>query len=102
MELKNTTFAFLALALFGCQEQKYVPVTTFQEAEDPVAISTEAEQQWNQAGKKLNVAWGSIDWRYSRSEIPQNLETNLVNSQPGEVKRLRPNCYYGRLEDQTV
>ena len=74
MELKNTTFAFLALALFGCQEQKYVPVTTFQEAEDPVAISTEADQQWNQAGKKLNVAWGSIDWRYSRSEIPQNLE----------------------------
>lgn len=47
MELKNTMLAFLALAFFGCQEQKYVPVTTFQEAEDPVAISTEAENLWN-------------------------------------------------------
>lgn len=71
MELKNTMLAFLALAFFGCQEQKYVPVTTFQEAEDPVAISTEAENLWNQAGKQLNGAWGSIDWRYSRSEVPQ-------------------------------
>ena len=71
MELKNTMLAFLALAFFGCQEQKYVPVTTFQEAEDPVAISTEAENLWNQAGKQLNGTWGSIDWRYSRSEVPQ-------------------------------
>ena len=47
MELKNTMLAFLALAFFDCQEQKYVPVTTFQEAEDPVAISTEAENLWN-------------------------------------------------------
>ena len=73
MELKNTMLAFLALAFFGCQEQKYVPVTTFQEAEDPVAISTEAENLWNQTGKQLNGAWGSIDWRYSRSEVPQVL-----------------------------
>ncbi len=50
----------------------------FKEAADPVALSAEAKAAWKGVGKGLNAAWGSPDFVYSRSEVPQNLTTEYA------------------------
>ena len=52
-----------AVALAGCNTD-YVKVDTFAEAEDPVALTPEAEAAWDQVGKKLNASWVSSDFGY--------------------------------------
>ena len=40
----------------ACAE--YVPVETYAEADDPVALTAEDEAAWTAVGKNMNVAWG--------------------------------------------
>ncbi|MBR4995767.1 MAG: DUF4091 domain-containing protein [Alistipes sp.] len=61
--------AMAAAAMVGCVS-KSEPVVTFVEADDPVAISAEAEAKWGEVKKALNGAWGCADVHYSRSEVP--------------------------------
>ena len=72
MKTRFWGFAFLSALVFGCGTPSE-PVVTFDEADDPVSISAEAEDQWEAAGKKLNAAWGDSDFRYSRSEVPADV-----------------------------
>ena len=66
---------FAALAFAGCQ---YTPVKTFTEAEDPTPLSEEAKAAWEKVEAGLNGAWGSPDFVYSRSEVPQNLTSEYA------------------------
>ena len=80
-------FLFVAMAaatIVGCKE--YVPVDTFVEVADPVALTPEAEAKWGEVKKTLNGGWGSIDWRYGRSEVPADVcnETLKVVAWKGE------------------
>ena len=50
----------------------------FKEAADPVALSAEAKAAWKGVGKGLHAAWGSPDFVYSRSEVPQHLTDNYA------------------------
>ena len=61
---------FAVVALTGCTCKT---VETFEEAADPVALSNEAKEAWDDVKRGMNVAWGSPDLVYSRSEVPQNL-----------------------------
>ena len=72
MKTRFLGFALLSALIFGCGTPSE-PVITFAEADDPVAVSAEAEVQWDAAGKKLNAAWGDSDFRYSRSEVPADV-----------------------------
>jgi hypothetical protein len=64
--------AVAAMLFAGCESKK-VEVTTFKEAADPVVLSEEAKAAWNEVKSGLNVAWGTPDFVYSRSEVPQGL-----------------------------
>lgn len=68
---RNLSFLLVlsALLLAGC---KYTPVKTFTEAADPTPLSEEAKAAWTKVESGLNGAWGSPDFAYSRSEVPQN------------------------------
>ena len=72
MKTRFLGFALLSALMFGCGTPSE-PIVTFAEADDPVAVSAEAEAQWDAAGKKLNAAWGDSDFRYSRSEVPTDV-----------------------------
>ena len=61
---------FAVVALTGCTCKT---VETFEEVADPVALSDEAKEAWDDVKRGMNVAWGSPDLVYSRSEVPQNL-----------------------------
>lgn len=61
---------FAVVALTGCTCKT---VETFEEAADPVALSDEAKEAWDDVKRGVNVAWGTPDLVYSRSEVPQNL-----------------------------
>lgn len=61
---------FAVVALTGCTCKT---VETFEEAADPVALSNEAKEAWDDVKRGMNVAWGTPDLVYSRSEVPQNL-----------------------------
>ena len=56
-----------------CVGNSALAANDFKEAADPVALSDEAKDAWNGVAKGLNVAWGTPDLVYSRSEVPQNL-----------------------------
>ena len=64
--MKTTKLFLLALlaAMTACQE--YVPVDTYAEPEDPVAMTEEQVAEWSTVDG-LNAAWGDADYRYSRS-----------------------------------
>ena len=64
---------FAVVALTGCTCKT---VETFEEAADPVALSDEAKEAWDDVKRGMNVAWGTPDLVYSRSEVPQNLTDN--------------------------
>lgn len=51
------------------------PVTTFVEAEDPVALTAEQSVQWDELGGKLNAAWGDSDFAYGRSVVPSEVSS---------------------------
>ncbi len=61
---------FAVVALTGCTCKT---VETFEEAADPVVLSDEAKEAWDDVKRGMNVAWGTPDLVYSRSEVPQNL-----------------------------
>ena len=60
-----------AFIMTGCKE--YVPVETFVEAEDPVALTSEQKAAWTEVSAGLNVAWGSPDVQYARSIVPEGV-----------------------------
>ncbi|MBQ7824271.1 MAG: DUF4091 domain-containing protein [Bacteroidaceae bacterium] len=79
MKLTRKFFLLLLAAapLVGCKE--YTPVETFTEPEDPTPLTEEAQAAWEKVSKKLNGAWGNINQRYSRSEVPQTLGTEKLH-----------------------
>ncbi|MBR6672584.1 MAG: hypothetical protein IKL17_06280, partial [Alistipes sp.] len=77
--LKNLTFALMAAAtIASCQE--YVPVETFAEADDPVALTPEQQTAWTGVSGKLNAAWGCPESQYARSIVPEK-----VSNQPFHI-----------------
>ena len=75
----------------ACAE--YVPVETYAEADDPVALTAEDEATWTAVGKNMNVAWGDADCRYSRSLVPQpadveTLKITLWRGEKGQAQAL--------------
>ena len=64
-----------AAALVACSGE-YVPVDTFIEAEDPVALTEEQEAAWDGVSKKFNAAWGCPDSQYARSIVPEKVSQN--------------------------
>lgn len=77
--------AAAVMMMVGCAP-KSEPMVTFTEADDPVALSEEAAAKWGEVKKTLNGAWGCIDARYSRSEVPAvgDIETMPVVAWKGE------------------
>ena len=64
----------LAMAMLaGCADSS---VATFKEASDPTPLTQEAVTAWEGVKGGLNVAWGTPNLVYSRSEVPQNLTDN--------------------------
>ena len=63
-------FAVAALLCVGCNCKS---VSTFKEAADPNPLTEEKALAWGEVGRGLQAAWGSPDYAYSRSEVPQNL-----------------------------
>lgn len=74
MTIRTTIFAFAALLLGGCQCDK---VQTFAEADDPIALTVEQQQQWDEVKGGVNAQWASVDHVYSRSVVPQALSESL-------------------------
>ncbi len=75
MKLNKAFVSFLlASAFVGCQEEEYVPVKTFTEANDPVALTAEAEAAWGKVDKTLNGGWACPNVQFSRSIVPQILD----------------------------
>lgn len=70
--MKNIFWVFVILLAFASCTQ---PVTTFVEAEDPVALTVEQAAMWDEVGGKLNAAWGNPDIAYSRSVVPSELSS---------------------------
>lgn len=70
--MKNIFWVFVILLAFASCTQ---PVTTFVEAEDPVALTVEQAAMWDEVGGKLNAAWGNSDIAYSRSVVPSELSS---------------------------
>ena len=68
--------AAMTFAMLSCGSSDYV-ADTFAEADDPVALTPEEEAAWNQTGNKLNAAWGSPDFHYSRSLVPEVQDTDV-------------------------
>ena len=50
-------------------------VTTFVEANDPVALTEEQAAEWNNVNGKLNAGWGNTDFAYQRSLVPAGLSS---------------------------
>jgi hypothetical protein len=74
--------ASLALAAACTSTQEFV---TYEEAQDPVAVSQRSIEAWNEVGK-LEAQWVSADSLYSRSEVPaeSGVEVRLVEGWKGE------------------
>lgn len=66
--------SLLAVLLAGLHLTScYQKVETFVEAEDPVALTQEQTDMWNEVGADLNAAWGNTDVSYGRSVVPSGL-----------------------------
>lgn len=90
--MKTTKLFLLALvaAMTACQE--YVPVDTYAEPEDPVAMTEEQVAEWSTVDG-FNAAWGDADYRYSRSLVPQpaadqNLHLTLWKGEKGSAQAI--------------
>ncbi len=71
--MKKTLLLVSAFAAMLFAASDAMAHNDFKEAADPVALSDEAKAAWKGVGKGLHAAWGSPDFVYSRSEVPQNL-----------------------------
>lgn len=60
----------LVVAAMAVACQEYVPVETFVESENPVALSEEQAAAWDEVSG-LNAAWGDVDYQYARDIVPQ-------------------------------
>lgn len=74
MKIRTTIFIATLLLLSGC---KSAEVVTFCEAEDPIALTAEQLQQWDNVKGGVNAQWASVDHVYSRSVVPQTLSESL-------------------------
>lgn len=80
-----------ATSVVACAD--YVPVETFAEADDPVALTADDEAAWAAVEKNINAAWGDADCRYSRSLVPQvegveTLKITLWRGEKGQAQAL--------------
>lgn len=73
------------IGIASCSK-KNVADPTFTEPADPVVLSEEQISLWDQAGDKLNGAWGDADVRYARSVVPQTAgpDTMKITAWKGE------------------
>ena len=69
--MKRLFFSLLAVAAMTACAGDYVPVETFAEPEDPVALTAEQASAWDGVSTKLNAAWGCPDSQYARSIVPE-------------------------------
>ena len=69
MTLKTFAALLMGMAFHACSQE----VNTFQEAEDPVALTDEQSSRWNEVGTDLNAAWGNTDISYGRSVVPDGV-----------------------------
>ena len=74
MKIRTTIFIVTLLLLSGC---KSAEVATFREADDPIALTAEQLQQWDNVKGGVNAQWASADYLYSRSVVPENLSQTL-------------------------
>ena len=71
--MKKFFYSLMAAAALTACSGEYVPVETFIEAEDPVALTEEQEAAWDGVSKKFNAAWGCPDSQYARSIVPEKV-----------------------------
>ena len=71
--MKNFIYTLLVAAVTTACSGNYVPVETFTEPEDPVALTAEQQAAWEGVNTKLNVAWGCPDRQYARSVVPEKI-----------------------------
>lgn len=90
--MKLSRFFALALvaAMTACQE--YVPVETYTEPDDPVAMTEDQQAEWSTVSG-FNAAWGDADYRYSRSLVPQpaadqNMHLTLWKGEKGSAQAI--------------
>ena len=86
-------FMLLLAAATSVACAEYVPVETFAEADDPIALTADDEAAWAAVDSNLNVAWGDADCRYSRSLVPQpaeeqTLKITLWRGEKGQAQAL--------------
>lgn len=89
--LQKTLLLLVAATAVACTE--YVPVETYAEADDPVALTAEDEAAWGAVSSNFNAAWGDADCRYSRSLVPQTadvetLKITLWRGEKGQAQAL--------------
>ncbi|MBR5864444.1 MAG: DUF4091 domain-containing protein [Alistipes sp.] len=87
----NLMLLLAATSVVACAD--YVPVETFAEADDPVALTADDEAAWAAVEKNINAAWGDADCRYSRSLVPQEegvetLKITLWRGEKGQAQAL--------------
>lgn len=73
MMYKTVVLAFFASVFVGCQEA-YVPVETFTEADDPVALTADQEAAWGKVDQPLKGGWACPNVQFSRSIVPHILD----------------------------
>ena len=71
--MKKFLYSLMATAVLTACKGEYVPVDTFVEPEDPVALTNEQQVAWDGVSNKLNAAWGTPDNQYARSIVPENV-----------------------------
>lgn len=71
--MKKFFYTLLAAAAMTACGGNYVPVETFAEADDPVALTAEQSAAWDGVSTKLNAAWGCPDSQYARSIVPEKV-----------------------------
>ena len=70
-------FSLLILAA-GCSQS--ISVQTYQEADDPIAMTERSAMLWQSVGK-LESVWASVDSLYSRSEVPFETDVEICRLQ---------------------
>lgn len=97
----RTLGVFSAIAVLAGCSAGYQKVNTFVEADDPVALTQEQEDEWNGVGEGLNAAWANPDFRYSRSVVPVPVEeeTCRITAWKGERASAQIILWSGAAKD---
>ena len=97
----RTLGVFSAIAVLAGCGSGYQKVNTFVEADDPVALTQEQEDEWNGVGEGLNAAWANPDFRYSRSVVPVPVEeeTCRITAWKGERASAQIILWSGAAKD---